>query len=61
MHSYLSLEQLLPSIERCRKLFQNGNPLLSHINDNNIFSFRKINLEKNNFNKIISKQFNQVN
>ena len=61
MHSYLSLEQLLPSIERCRKLFQNGNPLLSHINDNNIFSFRKINLEKNNFNKIISKQLNQVN
>ncbi len=61
MHSYLSLEQLLPSIERCRKLFQNGNSLLSHINDNNIFSFRKINLENNNYNDILSKQSNHVN
>ena len=61
MHSYLSLEQLLPSIERCRKLFQSGNPFLTKINENNIFSFRKINLEKNNFFSIISTNPNHLN
>ena len=61
MHSYLSLEQLLPSIERCRKIFQSGNPFLTKINENNIFSFRKINLEKNNFFSIISTNPNHLN